>query len=101
MSRIGVTVLFQIKPGCFADFNAHIREHARLTLEEEPGCELFDVLQPLKDDGTRDESRIVLWEIYENMEALTAHRANPRMVPVGERNRQLLDGQQIVFAQLD
>jgi (4S)-4-hydroxy-5-phosphonooxypentane-2,3-dione isomerase len=47
MPKIAIAVEFKIKEGQHAAFDAIIREHARLTLQEEPGCERFDVLQPL------------------------------------------------------
>lgn len=54
MPRIGIIVEFRLKRGAHAAFDAIIREHARRTLEEEPGCERFDVFQPMTRDG-RDE----------------------------------------------
>jgi quinol monooxygenase YgiN len=101
MSQIAIMVEFTIKPGCFAAFNDHIRTHARLTLQEEPGCERFDVLQPLHEDGSPDSTRIMLCEVYRDMDAVVAHRANPRMVAVGEGSKPLLDGRVLTLCALD
>ncbi|WP_137124422.1 putative quinol monooxygenase [Roseomonas sp. HF4] len=91
MPKIAIHVEFQPKPGCHAAFDALIREHARLTLSEEPGCERFEVLQPLKADGTRDEGRIMLVEVYASQDAVKAHVANPRMPKVREAYTPLIE----------
>ena len=101
MARIGIIVEFTIKPGCWAAFDAHIRAHAAATLAEEPGCERFDVLQPLGADGAPDHSQIMLCEIYRDSAASDAHRANPRMPSVGAGSAPLLDGRKLTVCALD
>lgn len=101
MSRISIIVEFTPKPGCFDAFATHIREHARATLAEEPGCERFDVMQPLDKDGNLDATKIMLVEVYTNMEAVHAHRANPRMAKVGEGSTPLLDGRKLIICAMD
>jgi len=101
MSRISIIVEFTPKPGCFDAFNAHIRAHAKATLAEEPGCLAFDVLQPLADDGTPDLTRIMLVEIYKDMDAVKAHRANPRMPKVAEGSAPLLAGRKLTICAMD
>lgn len=101
MSRIAIIVEFTPKPGCFDAFNTHIRQHAAATLAEEPGCEAFDVLQPLGEDGTPDTTRIMLVEIYKDMDAVRAHRANPRMPKVAEGSAPLLDGRRLSLCAMD
>lgn len=100
MPRIAIMVDFKIKPGCWEAFNAHMRGHAAKTLAEEPGCERFDVLQPLNDDGTPDHGRLMLCEIYRDMDAVAAHRANPRMPSVAEGSKPLLDGRALTLCEL-
>lgn len=56
-----------------------LEEHARRTLEEEPGCLRFDVLEPLDEAGHPVPGRVVVCETYRDSMALEAHRANPRM----------------------
>lgn len=100
MPRIAITVTFTIKPGCWEAFNAHMRTHAAKTLAEEPGCERFDVLQPLNEDGTPDHSRLLLVEVYRDMDAVVAHRANPRMPSVGAGSAPLLAGRELTISEL-
>lgn len=84
MPKIAIHVEFRPHPGSHAAFDTLIREHARLTLSEEAGCERFDVLQPLNADGSKDESRIMLVEIYTDRAAVKTHTQNPRMPLVRE-----------------
>jgi autoinducer 2-degrading protein len=98
--KVAIIVDFKLKPGHWADFNAHIRDHASRTLAEEPGCERFDVLQPLKDDGTPDESRVMLYELYSSHDAVAAHRANPRMKEIGPRGAAHVDGRVLSLCEL-
>ena len=101
MPRICIVVEFTPKPGCHAAFAAHIRAHARATLAEEPGCERFDVMQKIHDDGTPDVSTIMLVEVYADMKAVEAHRANPRMPKVAEGSAPLLAGRKLTLCELD
>lgn len=84
MPKIAIHVEFRPKPGCHAAFDALIREHAALTQQEEPGCERFEVLQPLQQDGRPDEGRVMLVEVYTDQAAVKAHTQNPRMPKVRE-----------------
>jgi autoinducer 2-degrading protein len=101
MPRIGIIVEFTIKPGNWAAFNAHIRDHAAKTLAEEAGCERFDVLQPLDADGKHDEGRIMLCEIYRDHAAFDTHRNNPRMPGVGATSKPMLDHRVLTVCELD
>ncbi len=101
MSRICIVVEFTPKPGCFDAFHAHISAHAKATLAEEPGCERFDVMRALDDNGTPDGVRIMLVEVYKDMDAVTAHRANPRMPIVGEGSKPLLEGRKLTMCAID
>jgi len=74
---------FQLEPGAWAEMDRIMREHARLTLEEESGCERFDVLHP-KGRGGVDEGRLMLVEQYRDKAAVDAHLANPRLARVRE-----------------
>lgn len=101
MSRISIIVEFTPKPGCFDAFSAHIRAHAKATLADEPGCECFDVMQPLGEDGQPDLTRIMLVEIYKDMDAVRAHRANPRMPKVADVSAPLLAGRRLTLCAMD
>jgi quinol monooxygenase YgiN len=101
MAKIAIIVEFRVKPGCWEDFSAHIRDHAARTLAEEAGCERFDVLQPLNDDGSPDHARVMLCEVYADRAAFDTHRAGPRMPAVGARSAPLLDGRALTICALD
>ena len=101
MARIGIMVTFRIKPGSWAAFNTHIRAHAARTLKEEPGCQRFDVLQPLGEDGSPDHGRIMLCEIYDDMAAFDVHRHAPRMAGVGDASKPHLEGRELTICELD
>ncbi len=100
MPRIAIMVEFRIKHGLWGDFDAHIRDHAARTLAEEPGCERFDVLQPLNEDGSPDLTRIMLCEVYTDRAAFDAHRAGPRMPGVGARSAPLLEGRVLTICEM-
>jgi quinol monooxygenase YgiN len=100
MPKVAIHVEFRPKPGQHAAFDALIREHARLTLQEEPGCERFEVLQPLNSDGTKDEGRIMLVEVYRDQEAVKAHVANPRMPRVREAYAPLIEARTLTMCEL-
>jgi quinol monooxygenase YgiN len=100
MSQIGIIVEFHIKPGSFAAFDAHIREHARLTKQEEPGCERFDVLQPRGGDGKPDHGRVMLFELYRDQAAFDAHRANPRLPIVQAGYKDMIESRTLSLCDL-
>ena len=100
MPKVAIVVEFRIKPGMERDFEAHIRDHAAKTLEEEPGCERFDVLQPLNEDGTPDPGRMILYELYASHEAVAAHRANPRMKVVGPRGAAMMEDRKLTLCEV-
>lgn len=70
MSQYVITVDFRMKPGCEEQFMKEILENARLSLANEPGCLVFDVLRPLS--GPSD--RVLLYEIYRDRAAFEEHR---------------------------
>src|SRR5262249_4266950 len=72
MAAFALLVEFGIKPGAMEQFRPLMLENARLSLRDEPGCRLFDVLT-MQDDA----NQIVLWEIYDDAKAFDAHVASP------------------------
>lgn len=100
MAKIAIVVEFKIKEGQHAAFDAIIREHARLTQQEEPGCERFDVLQPRGKDGKPDLSRIMLCEVYADDAAVTAHTQNPRLAKVRDAYSPLIDGRTLTMCEM-
>ena len=100
MPRIAIIVEFTPKPGCYDQFHAHISAHAKATLAEEPGCLAFDVMHKLDENGERDGKTIMLVEIYQDMDAVRTHRANPRMPIVGAGSAPLLDGRVLSLCEM-
>ena len=90
-ARIGIIVEFQMEPANHAAFTAIIAEHARLTREEEPGCQQFDVLQPMRK-GAPDTTRVMLVEVYADDAAFKAHGENPRLTKVRDAYSALITG---------
>ena len=100
MPKLALVVEFEVRPGCHAALLALMRAHAAACLAEEPGCERFDVLQPMNADGTRDETRIMLVEVYTDKDAVKAHVANPRMPKVREAYTPMIDGRVLTMCEL-
>jgi autoinducer 2-degrading protein len=99
MARIAIVVEFRVKPGQHAAFDAIIREHAQKTLQEEPGCERFDVLQPV-NKGAKDETRIMLVEVYRDQAAFEEHGSNPRLARVREAYSPLIDSRTLHICEM-
>ncbi len=93
--RVAIVVEFTLKAGQHAAFDRIIREHARRTLEEEPGCERFDVLQPVGRDGAPDETRVLLCEVYRDQAAVDEHGKNPRLGAVRDAYAPLIEGRRL------
>jgi autoinducer 2-degrading protein len=68
MDRFLITVDFYLLPAALDPFLALIKENARKSLTEEPGCHRFDVLV---QKGMPDH--ILLYEIYKNRAAFDVH----------------------------
>ena len=64
-------VKLQIKPELVVEFKTAILKNAELSVERDPGCVRFDVLQQ-EDDPTR----WFLYEVYEREQAWVDHRAS-------------------------
>lgn len=65
----------QIKEGSKDQFMAAIIEDAKGSVNDEPGCLRFDVIQ---DAG--DENRIWLYEVYRDEAAFQAHTQAPHFI---------------------
>jgi quinol monooxygenase YgiN len=68
MSRYVITVDFYLHAGALDPFLKLIKDNARLSVEDEPGCHRFDVLV---QKGMPDH--ILLYEIYEDRAAFDFH----------------------------
>ena len=68
MSGFVVTVAFRIKPEHRAEFRLAMLENAKSSVEDEPGCSVFDVCEGKDGD-------IFLYEVYDDEPAFKAHLA--------------------------
>ena len=65
----------QIKEGCKDQFMEAIIEDAKGSVNDEPGCLRFDVIQ-----DADDENRIWLYEVYQDEDAFHAHTQAPHFI---------------------
>jgi autoinducer 2-degrading protein len=76
-------VKVQVKPELLGEFKTAILTNAELSVQRDPGCVRFDVLQQ-QDDPTR----WCLYEVYEREQAWIDHRASAHFLAfkdVGDR----------------
>lgn len=96
MPACALVVEFDLRPGTKPNFLKVMREHARLTLAEEPGCQRFDVLEPEGEDD-----RILLYELYVDRAAYETHRQGARMPGVGKAIDPLLAGRKVTVSAIE
>lgn len=72
MKCFAIWVEFDVKPGGMPAFLAAARLDAQGSVEREPGCRRFDILQ---DPAMPD--RACFYEIYDDEAAWLAHRETP------------------------
>ncbi len=70
--KIVLAPVFTIKEGKMDAFLKRMMQQAKDSLESEPGCRQFDVLK-----SDKKPNQILLYEIYDNAEAIVQHRAMP------------------------
>jgi len=101
MPQIAIFVEFETLPGQQAQFEEVIREHARRTKADEPGCLRFDVLHVLDENGQRVPNKMMVSELYTDAVAVAAHRATPRMKVVGAALGPLLASRHLMLAEVE
>lgn len=72
MAKMCLVPRFRIRDGHFEAFVKRVSQQRDDCLAKEPGCLHFDVLVA----GNRP-NEVLLYEIYENADAITAHREYP------------------------
>jgi autoinducer 2-degrading protein len=95
---IAIIVEFETVDGSEAEFTRVIGEHARLTRDEEPGCLRFEVIKPINRDGTPIPNKVMVDELYADMDAVATHEKNPRMKPLGAAIAPLLVSRRLIHA---
>ena len=98
MPEMTIIVEFETLDGREAEFTALMREHARRTLHEEPGCLRFEVVKPVEPDGTPIPNRLVVNELYADAAALSAHENNPRLAKLRAATGPLLKSRRLIMA---
>lgn len=63
------------KPEHIEAFRARLQRHAATTLASETGCKRFDIHENAEKRGL-----FLLYEIYEDQDALETHRASPHFI---------------------
>ena len=64
-----IAVVFQIKPSNVSQFQQRVLQQAKDSVEKEPGCSQFDVLQDEASPNT-----FFLYETYINAQAFEEHK---------------------------
>ena len=80
-------VTLQVKPEHLAEFIEIARHNAEHSVQDEPGCVRFDVIQ-----DTDDPNRFYLYSVYRDAAATEAHFQMPHFNVYFEKSRSLLVG---------
>lgn len=88
MEALMVTI--RIKPGHKEAFMESMLDDARGSINDEPGCLRFDVIQ-----DQEDPNRIFLYEVYRDDAAIEAHRAAPHYLKWRETVKDWFDGEPV------
>jgi (4S)-4-hydroxy-5-phosphonooxypentane-2,3-dione isomerase len=86
--RLALLVAIKIKPGYRDQFVNALMDDAKGSVNNEPGCLRFDVLQ-----DSENPDRIYLYEVYKDEKALEAHRAAPHFTTWRETVKDWFDGE--------
>ncbi len=74
MNSLVLLVELQMNPGQRDAFLTRVGVHRSKVLDNEPGCQGFEVLVPAEDEDT-----VFLYEVYAVQSALDAHLQTPYM----------------------
>lgn len=99
MPKMTIVVDYEIHEGREAEFAALIKDHARRTRLEEPGCLRFEVLKPVDDKGAPIANRMMVSELYADPAAVTVHGNSPRLALVRASLAPLLKSRKVTLAQ--
>ncbi|MBX3585463.1 MAG: antibiotic biosynthesis monooxygenase [Ramlibacter sp.] len=85
-----ITVTFQIRPEHMAAFLPAMQANALASVQDEPGCQQFDVCVSLDDPN-----RVFLYEVYDSPEAFQAHLATPHFQAFNQRTAPWVESKQV------
>jgi len=90
MDGFAIVVRFDLKPGTRPRFEALVRENAKASVRDEPGCRRFDVLSP------RDVSdSVTLYEIYDDRAAFEAHLETVHFAAFNDGTADMIVGREL------
>ncbi len=95
MAGYVITVDFEIAPDQHKHFVTLVRENAKRSLADEPGCRRFDVALP--HDGP---NRVFLYEIYDDEAAFQAHLRSPHFKSFAAATKDMVTGRTITALDL-
>ncbi|HNG77798.1 MAG TPA: antibiotic biosynthesis monooxygenase [Candidatus Obscuribacter sp.] len=98
MTKRAIIVEFKLHPGKQAEFDSLIKEHARRSKNEEPGCERFEVFQAVERDGSAIKDTVWLVELYRDAEAVDFHEKTERMPILGKAIESLVAEKRLIHA---
>lgn len=70
-----VTVVFEVEREEASAFLTRVQQQARDSLDNEPGCQRFDV-----SVCTLQRERVLLYELYDDADAFAAHLSSPHFI---------------------
>lgn len=85
-----VTVHFSLQAGAEQRFLPMVRDNARRSLEDEPGCRRFDVCHE-----PSQPTQVFLYELYDDRAAFDAHLATPHFKAFDAACRDLVAGKEV------
>ncbi len=92
-----VTVHFHIHPQFVEAFRVAVIRQAKNSIEREPDCKQFDVLQNPEDPG-----HFFLYEVYTDAEAFAVHRQTPYFADFfAQIGEMVADKQLATFARIE
>ncbi len=98
VEEFSIIVEYETEDGREDEFLQIIRDHARRTLEEEPGCLRFEVLKPVERSGAPIPNRIIVSEYYASYSAVESHENNPRLQRVRSAVAPLVKSRRLVLS---
>ena len=89
-----IVVKFTVRPERLDAFLPLMRENARRSLEEEPGCHQFDVAQ-----HAERRNEIFLYELYDDAAAFDQHLHMPHFRAFDEQTQEMILDKQVTAYQ--
>ena len=97
---MSIIVEYETEDGRENEFASLIRDHARRTLFEEPGCLRFEVLKPVDSDGRPIPNLMMVSELYADQTAVDMHGDNPRLATVRSALGPLVKSRRLILSEV-